>query len=85
MNGVVSFRRRDIHVLAHVHVAAVGECHSPVGHGGLRVELRGAPEEAHGFGAIEAENQLQTLVEVFLYFRVFGGDRMIGVPETGEE
>jgi hypothetical protein len=85
LNGLISFRRRDVHVLVHIHVAAVGQCHSPEGHSGLRVELRSSAEGAHSFGTIESENELQTLVELFLRFGVFGGDGMVGVPETGGE
>src|SRR6516165_8187838 len=56
LNGLVSFRRRDVHVLVHIHVAAIGQGLSPEGHGGLRIELRGTAKRAHGFGAIEAKN-----------------------------
>src|SRR5215469_5042029 len=85
LNGLVSFRRRDVHVLVHIHVAAIGQGHSPVRHGGLRIELRGMTKRTHGFGAIEAKSELQTLIEVFLCFGAFGSYRVIRVPEIGEE
>src|SRR6516165_9339244 len=85
LNGLVSFRRRDVHILVHIHVASVGQGHSPVGHGGLRIELRGVAKRTYGFGAIEAKSELQTLIEVFLCFGVFGSYRVIWVPEIGEE
>ena len=58
---------------------------APVRHWRVRVELRRAREGARRFLVVEAEDEVEALVEVALRLSVRGRDRMMVIPEPGQE
>ena len=68
-----------------VVVRAEGPGNAPVRHGGLRIELRRAGERAHRFLVVEAEHQIEALVEELLRLWIGRGDGMVMVAEARHE
>ncbi len=67
-----------------IDVGAEGEGHPPPAHGAVRIQPRALPERADGLGVVEAEQQLDPLIEEHLGLGVPGRDRVMVVAQVVE-
>ena len=84
LDGVV--RRGETLVAGGIVVVrSYGLGHSPIGHGQFGIEFGGALKRARGLIVIEGVDQAQSLIKELLGLRIFGGDGMMQVSQSGHQ
>src|ERR1700730_12322644 len=59
--------------------------HTPVRHGQPGIEFGGMLKRARRLVVIESVDEPQTLIEELLRLRIFGGDRMVKIAQSGHQ
>ena len=81
--GPRACRVAGIHRLVDMRSEGIGG--APIGHGALRIAMRGGAERSDGFLVVEAIQQAQALIKILLRLRRRGGHRVMQIPQPVQD